>query len=129
MKQFFRFAAIAAALVSVFACNKVEAPQTNEADQLLTKAYDNTGIYMVCYVETNDVNPLNAGDYVLDDGSTFFDIVELFAANIHKDDAGNHFSLFQRQFARLEYFTKDELLEDVHHLRVRALSGQSFTAK
>lgn len=40
MKQFFRFAAIAAALASVFACNKVEAPQTNEADQLLTKAYD-----------------------------------------------------------------------------------------
>lgn len=89
MKQFFRFAAIAAALASVFACNKVEAPQTNEADQLLTKAYDETGVNMVCYVETNDVNPLNAGDYTLANGSPFFDIVELFAANIHKDDAGN----------------------------------------
>ena len=44
---------------------------------------------MVCYVETNDVNPLNAGDYTLANGSPFFDIVELFAANIHKDDAGN----------------------------------------
>lgn len=91
MKQFFRFAAIAAALASVFACNKVEAPQTNEADQLtrpVTKGYGD--VIMACYVETNDVNPLNAGDYVLEDGETpFFDIVELFAANIHKDDAGN----------------------------------------
>jgi hypothetical protein len=91
MKQFLRFAAIAAALASVFACNKVEAPQTNEADQLtrpVTKGYGD--VIMACYVETNDVNPLNAGDYVLEDGETpFFDIVELFAANIHKDDAGN----------------------------------------
>ena len=44
-------------------------------------------------------------------------------------DAGNHFALFQRQFACLKYFTKDELLEDVHHFRVRALSGQGFTAE
>lgn len=90
MKQFLRFAAIATALASIFACNKVEAPQTNEADQLLTKAFEETGVNMVCYVETNDVNPLNAGDYLLEDGITpLFDIVELFAANIHKDDAGN----------------------------------------
>lgn len=89
MKQFLRFAAVAAALASLFACNKVEAPQTNEADQLLTKSYGTKYPNMVCYVETNDVNPLNAGDYMLDDGTTFFDIVELFAANIHQDAAGN----------------------------------------
>lgn len=91
MKQFLRFAAIAAALASLFACNKVEAPQTNEADQLtrpVTKGYGD--VIMACYVETNDVNPLNAGDYILEGGQLpFFDIVELFAANIHKDDAGN----------------------------------------
>ena len=46
-----------------------------------------------------------------------------------KGDAGNHFALFQRKVARLEYFTKDELLEDVHHFRVRALPGQGFTAE
>lgn len=89
MKQFFRFAATAAVLASIFACNKVDAPQTNEADQLLTKALGDKYPALVVYVETNDVNPLNAGDYILESGLPFFDIVELFAANIHKDDAGN----------------------------------------
>ncbi len=44
---------------------------------------------MVVYVETSDVNPLNAGDYTMSDGSTFIDIVELFASNIHKDGNGD----------------------------------------
>lgn len=91
MKQFFRFAAIVAAFASVFACNKIESPQVNEVDQPtrpVTKGYGD--VIMACYVETNDVNPLNAGDYILEGGQLpFFDIVELFAANIHKDDAGN----------------------------------------
>ena len=37
------------------------------------------------YVETNDVNPLNAGDYLLSDGSAYADIVEFFAANLNKE--------------------------------------------
>ena len=44
-------------------------------------------------------------------------------------DAGDHFALFQCQITRLEYFTKDELLEDVHHFRVRALPGKGLTAE
>ncbi len=36
-------------------------------------------------VETNDVNPLNAGDYLLSDGSAYADIVEFFAANLNKE--------------------------------------------
>ena len=45
-------------------------------------------------------------------------------------DAGNHFALFQRKVvSRLEYFTKDELLKDVHHFRVCALPGQGLTAE
>jgi hypothetical protein len=34
------------------------------------------------YVEVNDHNPLNAGSYVLEDGTYLFDYVILFAANI-----------------------------------------------
>jgi hypothetical protein len=34
------------------------------------------------YIEVNDHNPLNAGNYVLDDGTYLFDYVILFAANI-----------------------------------------------
>ena len=44
-------------------------------------------------------------------------------------DAGNHFALFQRQFASLEYLAEDELLEDVHHFRVRTLPGKGLTAE
>jgi hypothetical protein len=34
------------------------------------------------YVEVNDNNPLNAGSYILEDGSYLFDYVVLFASNI-----------------------------------------------
>ncbi len=40
---------------------------------------------MAVYVETNDVNPLNAIDYILVVLEKFIDILELFAANIHKE--------------------------------------------
>jgi hypothetical protein len=36
----------------------------------------------VVYVEVNDDNPLNAGSYILEDGTYLFDHVVLFAANI-----------------------------------------------
>ncbi len=87
MKKFLEFAALVAALVGVFSCNRIEAPQVNEADQLQnspeTKA-SHLGKWAAAYVETNDVNPLNAGDYYVDN-KPFFDIVELFASNIHKE--------------------------------------------
>ncbi|MDR2397549.1 MAG: hypothetical protein LBD74_02165 [Spirochaetaceae bacterium] len=38
------------------------------------------------YVEVNDHNPLNAGSYVLEDGTYLFDYVVLFAANIRNRD-------------------------------------------
>ena len=91
MKHLFRLAAFAAAFVSIFACNKIEAPQVNNAPEVpATKALGDKTPMLAVYVETNDVNPLNAGDYYFgDDYTTFIDIVELFAANIHKDNAGN----------------------------------------
>jgi hypothetical protein len=36
----------------------------------------------IVYVEVNDQNPLNAGSYILEDGTYLFDYVVLFAANI-----------------------------------------------
>lgn len=88
MKKVFVLAALVAALVGVFSCNRIENPQVNEADQLqnspITKALGDKFPCAVVYVETNDVNPLNAGDYEVD-GLPFFDIVELFASNIHKE--------------------------------------------
>jgi hypothetical protein len=41
------------------------------------------------YIEVNDENPLNAGSYILDDGTLLFDHVILFAANIRSRDCAD----------------------------------------
>lgn len=86
MKQFLRLATCVAALAGIFACNKLNEPQVNapEDSAPVTKAVVDNAPILAVYVETNDVNPLNAGDYLMD-GAPFIDIVELFAANIRKE--------------------------------------------
>lgn len=42
----------------------------------------------LCYIEVNNDNPLNAGEYTLSDGTPFFDIVSVFAANINLNAEG-----------------------------------------
>jgi hypothetical protein len=46
----------------------------------------NHAVKTAVYIEVNDHNPLNAGDYVLEDGTLLFDYVILFAANIRSRD-------------------------------------------
>lgn len=77
------------------ACQQVEEP-VMEQDQTVapaTRAFGDKTPIVAIYVETNDVNPLNAGDYVLPNGKAYADIVEFFAANIRwqegVDDDGN----------------------------------------
>jgi hypothetical protein len=41
------------------------------------------------YIEVNDHSPLNAGSYVLEDGTYLFDYVILFAANIRNRDSSS----------------------------------------
>ena len=43
----------------------------------------------VVYIEVNDCNPLNCLEYVLEDGTPFFDAVILFAANINYNAKDN----------------------------------------
>lgn len=68
------------------ACQQAEEPamEPGQADAVVTRAYGDKTPKIAIYVETNDVNPLNAGDYVLSNGEPYADIVELFAANIRK---------------------------------------------
>ena len=69
------------------ACQQVEEPamEPGQNDAVVTRAYGDKTPKITIYVETNDVNPLNAGDYVLDsNGEPYADIVELFAANIRR---------------------------------------------
>lgn len=77
---------VAAASVLI-SCSKeipVSEQQLESNDQTLVTKACVASPKIVAMVETNDVNPLNAMDYVCANGEQFFDIVELFAANIHK---------------------------------------------
>lgn len=66
-------------------CQQAEEPQVNEDKaEISTRAYGDKTPKVVVYVETNDTNPLNAGDYELSNEEAFVDIVELFASNLQK---------------------------------------------
>lgn len=91
MKRNLILTAMAVVSLLSVSCNKETAPvsQNGTSAPVVTKAYGDKTPKIVVYVETNDVNPLNVGDYILADGSQFVDIVELFAANVHKDSNGD----------------------------------------
>lgn len=88
MKKNFFFASLAVAAGMLVSCNKEMTPSvqnTDETTPVVTKAYGDKTPIVTAYIETNDTNPLNAGDYFDGNGEPFFDIVELFAANIRKE--------------------------------------------
>lgn len=82
-KHLFFIATMFAAVCATVSCQKVDEPVTDGAGPV-TRAFGDKTPKTVVYVETNDTNPLNAGDYTLADGKPYADIVELFASNIHK---------------------------------------------
>jgi hypothetical protein len=65
-----------------------------------------SGIISFCFVEVNNVNPLNVGIYKItnsahgDDGKPFFDICSIFAANLNYDaDKGRPYIWFNENVA------------------------------
>lgn len=95
MRKQFLFAActlFAASALVMTSCQQTEEPIANDpTDQAgpMTRAATLGNFYRVVYVEVNDVNPLNAGEYLLSDGTPFFTHVILFASNIRGDASGN----------------------------------------
>lgn len=85
MRAMFNLMAALLIAGAMSSCNEAaEQPAADAADgTATTRAYGTKTPKIAIYVETNDVNPLNAGDYLLSDGTTYADIVEFFAANIH----------------------------------------------
>ena len=68
--------------------NDPEEPQIqSDGTQISTRAYGDKSPKIMVYVETNDVNPLNALCWEMND-KKFIDILNLFASNIHKDADG-----------------------------------------
>lgn len=91
MKKYLIITTLATMCLS-FSCTSMEEPeklsQQAPAEQLGTKAYGDKSPKIIACVETNDTNPLNAGDYFTEDGEPFVDIVELFAANLWRETVG-----------------------------------------
>lgn len=91
MKKYLIITTLATMCLS-FSCTSMEEPEKlshqDPAEQLGTKAYGDKSPKIIAYVETNDTNPLNAGDYFTEDGEPFVDIVELFAANLWRETVG-----------------------------------------
>ena len=87
MKKTFKLmAALVMGAGMMFSCQQAEEPTMDKAQEPVveTRAYGDKTPTVTIYVETNDVNPLNAGDYKLPNGKPYADIVEFFASNIHK---------------------------------------------
>lgn len=95
MKRIISFVVVIVATTLVFSCNKMENTtvknevKSPSSKTLVTKAAGDKTPSILCYIETNDVNPLNAGCCRMPDGSPFIDYVVLFASNIHKETVNN----------------------------------------
>lgn len=68
---------------AMFSCQQAEEPTMDQGQAPETRAFGDTPVVAI-YVETNDTNPLNAGDYTMSNGKPFAGIVELFASNVRK---------------------------------------------
>ena len=91
MKRLFLAAGIlAASMLALASCSKTEPTAApNDETPAVTRATSWNNFARVVYIEVNDVNPLNAGEYTIEDGSPFFTHVILFASNIRGDAKGN----------------------------------------
>lgn len=90
MRAFYIYLIIILISSIITGCTQIEEKDISVSNEsLVTKSYGDKYPIMSVYIKTNDVNPLNAGDYMLDDGTAFFDVAELFASNINKDRNGN----------------------------------------
>jgi hypothetical protein len=83
------------------------APATGKSG-IKTIADTNANVKTAVYIEVNDDNPLNAGSYVLEDGTYLFDYVILFAANIRNRNRVNEDSGTEAAYLHLN--------ENVQHI-------------
>ena len=87
MKNIFQRAiSLSFLLVFFCACNNspIESDVQHHKTGKNTRAYGDKSPKIMVSIETNEVNPLNAGDYEFSDGKAFVDIVMLFASNLQK---------------------------------------------
>lgn len=91
---------------SLLACVKEDPEKSDSAasSKQYTRAYGDKAPKVIAIIETNDTDPRNVLSYHLGtsaDGPLFFDIVEFFAANIHRDANNDPTIYFNPELAPL----------------------------
>ena len=102
-----------ATAVMLFSCTEDATQIPMDANASPETRVGNPAKVMV-YIETNDVNPLNALTYVKPDGTPFIDFLNIFAANINRDSSGNPTVYFNPELAPImnNYNTDIRPLQD-----------------
>ena len=117
MKNLYKILASSIAIFAFCACSQEEMPvnqSDNNQSEVVTRSA--TGIKNIVYIEVNDINPLNAGSYIMDD-APFFDYVILFAANIR--GVGSDATLYNNPNVQYILDHKDTLIKPLQDNRVR----------
>lgn len=78
----------------------------------------------ILYFEVNDVNPLNALEYRLEDGTMFFDAVVLFSANINWDYQNGRPYLYNNPSVQALLDETDTYLQPLREAGIKVYLGQ-----
>lgn len=89
-------------------------------DLLVSKA-SSKKIRNICYFEVNDCNPLNALEYLLEDGQPFFDAVVLFAGNINWDAQNQKVYMSANPNVQALLDNSEELLQPLRKKGIKVL--------
>ncbi|MBP5373325.1 MAG: DUF1735 domain-containing protein [Bacteroidales bacterium] len=81
----------------------------------------NKDIETVLYYEVNNVNPLNAGEVLLEDSSPFFDYVILFASNINYNSDEDRVYLHQNANCKSLYEQTDTYIQPLRRKGIKVL--------
>lgn len=88
---------------------------------LLVSRKSSKKIRNICYFEVNDCNPLNAIEYILEDGQPFFDAVVLFAGNINWDASKQKVYMSANPNVQALLDNSEELLQPLRKKGIKVL--------
>ena len=89
--------------------------------ELLVSRKSSKQIRNICYFEVNDCNPLNALEYLLEDGQPFFDAVVLFAGNINWNAEKERVYMNANPNVQALLDNSDELLQPLRKKGIKVL--------
>ena len=89
--------------------------------ELLVSRKSSKQIRNICYFEVNDCNPLNALEYLLEDGQPFFDAVVLFAGNINWNADRERVYMNANPNVQALLDNSDELLQPLRRKGIKVL--------